>query len=57
MFEYLVLTDDVLFEQLGEAGLLGTSYDKLVQHDHAEKIAATTTRLVDLVAEDRKSVV
>jgi hypothetical protein len=49
MFEYLVLPDDVLFERLGEAGLLGTSYDKLSRHDHAEKIAATTTRLAELV--------
>jgi hypothetical protein len=50
MFEYLVLPNDVLFERLGEVGLLGTSYDKLARHDHAEKIAATTTRLADLVA-------
>lgn len=49
MFEYLVLPDDVLFERLAEAGLLGTSYDKLERHDHAEKIAATTARLADLV--------
>ena len=49
MFEYLVLPDDVLFERLGEVGLLGTSYDKLDRHDHAEKIAATTARLAELV--------
>jgi hypothetical protein len=51
MFEYLVLPDDVLFERLGEVGLLGTSYDKLDRRDHTEKIAATTDRLADLVAE------
>jgi len=51
MFEYLVLPDDVLFERLGEAGLLGTKYDKLGRHDHAEKITAVTTRLTDLVAD------
>lgn len=51
MFEYLVLPDDVLFERLGQAGLLGTGYDTLARHDHAEKIAAATSRLADLVAE------
>lgn len=51
MFEYLVLPDDVLFERLGQAGLLGTGYDTLARHDHAEKIAAVTSRLADLVAE------
>jgi len=50
MFEYLVLPNDVLFERLGDAGLLGTSYEKLTRHDHAEKIEATTDRLADLVA-------
>lgn len=49
MFEYLVLPDDVLFERLGDAGLLGTSYDKLSRHDHAEKMTATANRLADLV--------
>lgn len=57
MFEYLVLPNDVLFERLGEAGLLGTSYDKLARHDHAEKIVATTTRLADLVADADTDVV
>lgn len=49
MFEYLVLPDDVLFERLGEAGVLGTSYDKLARHDFVEKIEATATRVRDLV--------
>lgn len=57
MFEYLVLPDDVLFERLGEAGLLGTSYDKLARHDHTEKIEATTSRLADLVAKADEDVV
>lgn len=51
MFEYLVLPDDVLFARLGEAALLGTSYDKLARQDHAEKIDAAIRRLDDLVAE------
>ena len=51
MFEYLVLPDDVLFERLGEAGLLGTGYDTLGRHDHVEKIVATTARLADLISE------
>lgn len=51
MFEYLVLPNDVLFERLGEAGLLGTSYDKLSRHNNAQKIAATTSQLADLVAD------
>jgi len=38
-------------ERLGQAGLLGTGYDTLARHDHAEKIAAATSRLADLVAE------
>lgn len=49
MFEYLVLPDDVLFERLGEAKLLETSYDKLHRHDVAEKITATVGRLTELV--------
>lgn len=49
MYEYLVLPDDVLFTELGDAGLLGTSYDKLHQRDHSEKVTATATRLVDLL--------
>jgi len=51
MYEYLVLPDDVLFTELADAGLLGTSYDKLHQRDHAEKIEATTARLGELVDE------
>lgn len=49
MFEYLVLPDDVLFERLGDAGLLGTSYDKLQRRNHGEKIEATASRLQDLL--------
>jgi hypothetical protein len=49
MFEYLVLPNDVLFERLGDAGLLGTSYDKLGRHDTTAKIEAATDRLADLV--------
>jgi hypothetical protein len=49
MYEYLVLPDDILFERLGEAGLLGTTYDKLAQHDYSEKLDATTSRLTDLL--------
>jgi len=49
MFEYLVLPDDVLFERLGEAGLLGTSYDKLGRHDYTGKLSATISRLTDLL--------
>jgi hypothetical protein len=49
MFEYLVLPDDVLFERLAEAGLLGTSYDKLPRHDESEKITAAGNRLADLM--------
>lgn len=52
MFEYLVLPDDILFERLGEAGLLETPYDKLSRHDRAEKTAATASRLVDLLDGD-----
>lgn len=51
MFEYLVLPDDVLFERLGEANILGTSYDKLGRHDYMQKINATTDRLRDLLEE------
>jgi len=51
MFEYLILPDDVLFESMGDAGLLGTSYDKLGRHDHQEKIEATADRLEILVSE------
>lgn len=58
MFEYLVLPDDVLFSRLGEAGLLGTSYDKLSQRNLSEKLAATATRLADLAeTADRKDLV
>lgn len=49
MSEYLVLPDDVLFERLGEAGLLGTSYDRLGRHDHKEQIAAAVSRLAELL--------
>lgn len=51
MYEYLVLPDDVLFTQLADSGLLGTSYDKLHQRDHSEKITATTDRLAELLGE------
>lgn len=57
MFEYLVLPDDVLFERLGDAGLLGTSYDKLERRNHSEKIEATADRLQDLLDDaDRETV-
>lgn len=49
MFEYLVLPDDVLFEELADVGLLGTPYDKMDRNDDAEKISATTTRLAELL--------
>lgn len=57
MFEYLVLPNDVLFERLGEVGLLDTSYDRLARHDHEEKIAATTDRLRQLLNDADDSVI
>lgn len=51
MYAYLVLPDDVLFDRLHESGLLGTTYDKLSQHDRAAQISATASRLRELAEE------
>lgn len=57
MFEYLVLPNDVLFERLRDANLLGTTYDKHDRHDRVEKVQALIGRLEELLADGDATVV